>query len=235
MGFIKIYRTIREWGWYDDPSMLSLWVHLLLSVNWKDGDWHGEKIGRGSMITSTAKLSADTGLSIKQVRTCLERLVDGGQIVRKVTNKWTKITVCNYDAYQSDDDNEGQAKGEQTASKRQADGNQTATIEKGKNAITEIEKKTSNEVKESSTRRFVRPTVDQVREYCYQNGYDIDAENFINYYDSKGWVVGKSPMKDWKAAVRTWVKNRRENYGGLFQTTHPAEEREWPNGKRPQG
>lgn len=53
--------------------------------------------------------------------------------------------------------------------------------------------------------RFAPPTAEQVREYCHDSGYSIDAERFINFYESKGWMVGKTKMKDWKAAVRNWA------------------------------
>lgn len=54
--------------------------------------------------------------------------------------------------------------------------------------------------------KFQKPSVEEVREYCQSRRNGIDAETFINFYESKGWVVGKSPMKDWKAAIRTWEK-----------------------------
>lgn len=59
-------------------------------------------------------------------------------------------------------------------------------------------------------KRFTPPTVEEVREYVRENGYHVDPETFVDFYASKGWVVGKSPMKDWKAAVRTWSKDRKE-------------------------
>lgn len=68
--------------------------------------------------------------------------------------------------------------------------------------------KTSNEVtkKVASTqvRRFKKPTVEEVRAYCEERGNYVDAQQFVNFYESKGWLIGKTPMKDWKAAVRTW-------------------------------
>jgi hypothetical protein len=49
--------------------------------------------------------------------------------------------------------------------------------------------------------------VDEVAAYCEERGNGIDAQSFVDFYASKGWVVGKSPMKDWKAAVRTWERS----------------------------
>ncbi len=59
------------------------------------------------------------------------------------------------------------------------------------------------------SRRFVPPDVEQVRSYCRERNNGIDPEAFVNYYASKGWTVGRAPMKDWKAAVRTWEQRRR--------------------------
>lgn len=66
-----------------------------------------------------------------------------------------------------------------------------------------------NEDKKRGT-RMARPTLEEVREYCKQRGNSIDAEQFIAFYDSKGWKVGGSPMKSWKAAVITWEKREKE-------------------------
>lgn len=55
-------------------------------------------------------------------------------------------------------------------------------------------------------RNFVPPTIKEVEEYIKQEEYNVDAEQFLNFYESKGWLVGKTKMKDWKAAVRTWNK-----------------------------
>lgn len=54
--------------------------------------------------------------------------------------------------------------------------------------------------------RFSPPSVQEIEEYCTEKGFCIDAERFVDYYASIGWRVGKNPMKDWRAAVRTWVK-----------------------------
>ena len=66
--------------------------------------------------------------------------------------------------------------------------------------------------------RFIPPTVDEVAAYCQERGNDVDPERFVDFYACKGWCVGKNPMKDWKAAVRTWEK--RGNYSGGY--THSA-------------
>ena len=63
-------------------------------------------------------------------------------------------------------------------------------------------------VKEKAkAKRFAKPTVDDIVDYCNERNNIVDAQKFYDYYSSNGWKVGKNPMKDWKAAVRTWEKN----------------------------
>lgn len=57
-------------------------------------------------------------------------------------------------------------------------------------------------------RKFKKPTLEEVKEYCLERNNKVDAELFINYYESNGWKVGKNSMKDWKACVRTWERNK---------------------------
>lgn len=60
--------------------------------------------------------------------------------------------------------------------------------------------------KEKYKRRFSKPTLEEVKAYCYERNKGVDPEKWFNYYSSNGWKVGKNPMKDWKAAVRTWER-----------------------------
>ena len=64
----------------------------------------------------------------------------------------------------------------------------------------------------SPSKRFVKPTLEQIKEYCLTRKNNIDAQHFMDFYESKGWKVGNQPMKDWKACVRTWEqRNKQEN------------------------
>lgn len=58
--------------------------------------------------------------------------------------------------------------------------------------------------------KFQKPTLEEIREYCISRGNSVDPEQFYDFYESKGWMVGKTPMKDWRAAVRTWEKREKE-------------------------
>ena len=63
----------------------------------------------------------------------------------------------------------------------------------------------------TTRQRFTPPSADDVRAYATEKGYTIDPEAFVDYYIANGWKVGKNPMKDWKAAVRTWVRKDNEH------------------------
>lgn len=68
----------------------------------------------------------------------------------------------------------------------------------------------SNRDKDKNTKRFIPPSVEEVSEYIFAQGYMVDAEEFVDFYTSKDWMVGKNKMKDWQAAVRTWERSRKE-------------------------
>ena len=101
-GYIKVHRSFLNWEWHDDETVLSVFLHCLLLANWEPKRWHGQKIGRGSFITSTVKLSEVTGLTRQTVSKCLRRLQKTGELQVESNRQFTKITVVNYDKYQSE-------------------------------------------------------------------------------------------------------------------------------------
>lgn len=77
-------------------------------------------------------------------------------------------------------------------------------------------------------KRFVKPTVEEISAYCQERNNGISAEQFFNFYESKGWRIGNSPMKDWKAAVRTWESKQSKQWKTIdakpdaFEVFHQA-------------
>lgn len=78
-------------------------------------------------------------------------------------------------------------------------------------------------------KRFVKPTADEVRAYCAERGNHVDAQAFVDFYAAKGWKVGSAPMKDWKAAVRTWEKRDAERKQSAM--SRPNRQRDLGNGR----
>lgn len=63
-------------------------------------------------------------------------------------------------------------------------------------------------IKKGKVDKFQKPSIEEIEAYCTERRNGIDAEQFFDFYEAKGWKIGKEPMRDWKAAVRTWEKNR---------------------------
>ena len=82
-------------------------------------------------------------------------------------------------------------------------------IEKELEIDIEIEKEIDSSAKSTTTKRkrFEKPTLSQITQYCLERNNNVNAEQFYDYYESNGWKVGKNAMKDWKACVRTWERN----------------------------
>ena len=76
----------------------------------------------------------------------------------------------------------------------------------------ENKKRDNNKSLSPKNKRFVKPTIKQIDEYIKEKDMHFEAERFFDYYESKGWMVGKSPMKDWKAACRTWESQRKHEF-----------------------
>lgn len=96
----------------------------------------------------------------------------------------------------------------------------------------EYEYDNDNDLKENIKRKiFQPPTVEAVKAYCTERGNKVDPQSFVDFYESKGWMIGKNKMKDWKAAVRTWEKNetktRQEGTAKLVKDNNNFDRRDY--------
>ena len=102
-------------------------------------------------------------------------------------------------------------KKEQTETKENKQEQTESNLPKEKDKEKDKEKENNKENNKEKSGRFTPPTIEQVKEYCQERGNAVDPDRWFNYYSSNGWKVGKNPMKDWKAAVRTWENNDRQD------------------------
>lgn len=125
-GWIKLYRKFGEWEWFNVSEMVHLFIYLLLNANREDGTWRGIEVKRGQILTGLESLHKVTGISIRTIRTCLDRLQTTREIDRQTTNKYSIITICNYESYQgerpSTDKQNDRQNDNQLTSNRQAGG-----------------------------------------------------------------------------------------------------------------
>lgn len=96
-----------------------------------------------------------------------------------------------------------------TVEKKENNKNQPLSIKHKIENINTSEDKSSSVFIQKKT-NFKKPTIEEVDAYCKERKNGIDAQKFFDFYESKGWLIGKTKMKDWKAAVRTWETKERE-------------------------
>lgn len=102
-GWIKLYRKLIEWEWYKDTNVKVVFLHLLLLANHEDKKWQGITIKRGQLVTSYDKIASGTGLSLARVRTAISKLKMTHEITTQITNKYTLVTIENFDKFQGED------------------------------------------------------------------------------------------------------------------------------------
>lgn len=73
-------------------------------------------------------------------------------------------------------------------------------------------------------KRFVKPTIEEIKAYCAESGITIDSDALYDYYESNGWHVGNKKMKDWKATVRNWERRDKERHSGYKKPDKPKKE-----------
>lgn len=131
-NYVKIDRNILDWEWWSDMNTCRLFFYMILKANWKDSSFKGINILRGSFVSSLAKLSEGTNLTVDEVRTALKHLKSTNEITSKSYGKFTIFTINNYNTYQDNTEkltnkvpNKSQEDTKQIPSKSQANTKQT--------------------------------------------------------------------------------------------------------------
>lgn len=202
-GHIQLHRSILEWEWYDDINTCRLFLHLILKANWKEEQWQGLTIKRGQRLTSIQALAAETKLTPKQVRGALEKLKRTNEVASESTNKYTIITINNYDKYQA----EGKQEDKQAANEGQAEGKQRATNEESNKAIS----------KDSSCSSVCAEDISALMSYCQENGFGAAIR--AGYTEMQQWLVDGFPAMLIKRAIKEAALNGKPTWayvGGIL-------------------
>lgn len=170
-----------------------------------------------SMFTASSQYLADWTNTTKQsVFKVLKSLTERELIIRKETNK-NNITFVSYRYNDSipgvpSKSLEPIKKVDRVEEKDDMGNQKSLSNNKYINKYNNIDRKEyiSKDIYKKSS-KFQKPTIEEVKEYCSQMGYKIDAEKFYLYYEQCGWTVGKNkPMKDWRASLRLWNMNQAQ-------------------------
>jgi predicted transcriptional regulator len=193
-NWIKLHRQILNWEWYSDTNTFRVFMHCLLMAQRDDYKYRGVQLRAGQFTTGIFEMADILGLSNQQVRTALKKLEKSGEINKQSTSRYSIITVNNWNLYQQ-------------VNKRITNEQQT----NNKRITTKQEERIENKEivvmgKQPQQKKFIPPSVEEVKEFCKERNNGIDAERFWHYYNSKGWKIGKESMKKWQSAVITWEK-----------------------------
>lgn len=193
-GYVKLWRRALDAGWLKNHKLWVFWCYCIMKASHKNIHsvigFQDIEILPGQFIYGRKKASEETGLSERETRTCLQSLIKMQNVTIKTTNKFSIITIINWDSYQAQDEDNDQQNDQQLTNNRPTTDQQLTTYK--------------NEKNEKKRNIFIVPSFDEVQAYCLSRNNGINPQAFIDYYAARGWMLGKSKMKDWKAAVRTW-------------------------------
>lgn len=204
-GWISLHRKFLSWEWFDKPEMVQLFIWLLLNANYTDKKWQGKVVKRGQILTTTPKIMEALRFSERQTRTCISRLKSTGEVTVKTTNRFTIITICNYDRYQSenftsDGQNDGQSVTQATDKRRTSDGlyNNNNNNNNNNNISVCVNSAHTREDKE-------RDFIFQI--FFFKNFVNpaYEVERFYNHYEAQGWERGNGQkIINRIAAAKAW-------------------------------
>ena len=199
-GWIRVQRSLVEhWLWQDEPySFGQAWIDLLLTASWKDHKsyFHGELEHKkaGTVYTSKRYLAERWKWNRRKLDKFLSALESDKMVEIESIKYCTTINIVNYTMYQ--------------------DVRTTTAPPLHHDCTTNNKDNKDNKgnINNNISRARARPTVDEIQAYCDERLNGIDTQQFFDYYEARGWKYGTGkPMVDWKAAVRTWERNRKSD------------------------
>lgn len=194
-GYIKLYRKLVRWGWYQDSVVKDLFLHFLLTASYKDFEWMGQKLKAGQLIVGRRRLSEELGFSERQIRTALKKLESTGEVTSKSTNRYTIITVVNWEDYQINEETATNDKSNERPTKDQQATNKRPHLKNNKNIKN----------KRSSNARARVPQLSEILSFISKEGLNVDGDKFFKHYSKNGWLTedGKN-ITDWQTLLKVW-------------------------------
>ena len=132
-GYLKLYRSMTTWEWYKDANTKIVFLHLLLNANWEPSRYMGHEVPKGGLVVGRKSLAETLEISERQVRTALEHLKSTNEITIKTTNRFSIVTIVNWEKYQGCEEETTNEATNSTSNKRPANDQQMTTEEEYKN------------------------------------------------------------------------------------------------------
>lgn len=191
-GFFKTFYSMLEWEWYKDKNTKCYFLHCLLKANWKDADFKGYKVPRGSFVSSLPKIAEDLDMTTQEVRTAEKHLISTGEITVKSTSKFRIITVNNYEKFQSSNRQDNR----QVTDNQQTSNRQSTAIEEYKTIRQEEQKEESINTpapgtKPKSKRKKADVTVEELIPMVHEKNYSDELKEMLTT-----WLKYRVEIKD---------------------------------------
>lgn len=209
-GYIKIHRKFMCWGWYQNSQAVHLFVHLLLEANHADAEWQGYEVKRGQLITSMAHVSIATGISQQSVRTLLKKFEKSGEIIVKSTNKFTVVTICKYDDYQSNEQTAQQTTNKQLTNEQQTTNKQLTTNKKNKEELRRKEEE--NIYRAFAHLKITTAEFDKlIADGWEKEQIDETLDEIQNFSNNKKYVYLYMTVRKWLSMKKTKQQDKTSN------------------------
>ncbi len=203
-SYIKILRKLLKWEWFNDSKMVHIFIYFLLSANHTSAKWRGISVDRGQLITGLNSIKKSTGLSVRSIRTCIDRLKSTNEITIKSTNKFSIISIVKYDDYQNFDKKTTKKTTIKQTNERQSNDNQTTTDNNDNN----------NNNEEEIKKALFLPVVNTWLEYKKERRESYAGEKSIEQFRKKLMELsGDNPEK----ADLIIKQSMASNYAGIFE------------------
>lgn len=241
-GYIKLHRSLSGWRWYKDGNVLRLWIHLLITANYEPKPFADRIVGKGELVTSLKSLSEQTGMTVKEVRTALDKLKRTGEIAVWSNRHYTVVTIQKYSLYQTDDGrpsaDQGQTKGKPTANQGQTKGNQRATMEERKESKKARKQEESGAHARELSERFSGELLSAVQDWLRykaerKEGYtETGCKAMLTEIENNAKRYGDAAVADlirfcmarqWRGIIWDRIKAAPQDNGGGLNTW----EQEW--------
>ena len=232
-GYMKLFRKISEWEWYDDPITFKVFLHFLITARWQDGSWHGIEIKRGEVLESLPSIAKKNGLTVQNVRTAIQQLLNTNSITIRKAGRFHVYMVYEYEKYQGQ--HEYQQESNREVTENQQESNREVTAHKERKESKEGKKeRVLRESKDSLSQSDQiahgmeanveaipltdgtewRPTVSEYDEYCrlYPS---VDV--FDSFRRMRAWSLSNPTKKKTRNGVKrfvnTWLSKEQDNSG----------------------
>lgn len=216
-GYFRIHRDLFQKPiWQNSTSnQRCVLIAILNLANWEYAkwEWQGQpyECQPGEFVSSYANIAnaAGKGVTRDMVRKSLIRFQKLGFSTHHSTHGYKdgiKVCICNWGKYQNVETTP------QTTFSPDLDKTETTCSPPKKN-----NKKEKNNIVD--IKKFVKPSIEEIQNYISQRNSTINANDFFDYYEANGWKVGKNPMKDWQATIRTWENRNKKDINHEYEET----------------